>query len=153
MAEIMYAALDLAFRISDLTPHFSARVFVLQFRQLFQQRACALVARVGRYQRDLDDLVAALAGAPRVRHPLFAKAELLAVDRALGNLQHGAAVDGRYLDLGAEGGFGNGDGDGDFDIVAFAAEECVRFHLRRDIEIAGRRAMVPALPLPGTRRR
>ena len=75
--------------------------------QLAQQLAGALVARVGRLDDDLDDLVAALVGA-RVEHALLAQPELLAVLGALRNLQQRPAVDGRHFDLGAQRRFPDG---------------------------------------------
>ena len=55
----------------------------------------------GRLQRDFDNLIAARVLA-RIEHTLFAQAELLAVLRALRNLQQRAAVDGGHFDLGAQ---------------------------------------------------
>jgi hypothetical protein len=45
--EIMYAALDFAFAISDLGPHFGPWVLRVNFSHLAQQFAGALIARVG----------------------------------------------------------------------------------------------------------
>ena len=85
------------------------------------------------------DLIAALAGA-RIQHALFAQPEFLPVLGALRNLQQRAAVDGGHFDLGAQPGFVDAHRHGDLDIVAFAAEERMRLHAQRDVQIARRRA-------------
>src|ERR1019366_2913968 len=55
---------------------------------------------------------------------------------ALRDLEQGAAVNRGNLDFGSQRGLPNGDGHGDFNIVAFAAEEWMRFHFGRDVQIA-----------------
>src|SRR5271157_20551 len=138
-AEIMNAALDFAFAMSDLGPDSGARVFGIQAGQFAEEFAGALVARIGRYQGHFHDLVSALVGA-RVEHAFFAEAELLAVYGSLRNLQQGASVDGRNFDLGAERRFRDFDGNLDFYVIAIAVEERVLFHLGGDVKIARGRA-------------
>src|ERR1022692_2715244 len=131
----MYAALDFTFAISDLRPHFGAWVLGVKLGQFAQEFAGALVARVGCGDGDFDDLVAALVGA-LVEDALFAQTEALGVGGALRDLEQGAAVNRGNLDFGSQRGLPNGDGHGDFNIVAFAAEEWMRFHFGGDVEIA-----------------
>src|SRR5215467_14002067 len=91
-AEIMKAAaLDFDFAtVSDLRPHFRARIFGVELAELAQKLLGPLVARRGGFDRDFDDLVAALVVAG-VEHAFLAKAEALAVLRALRDLEQGAA--------------------------------------------------------------
>src|ERR1022692_3328827 len=131
----MYAALDFAFAISNLGPHRGAWVLRVKRREFAQDFLGAFVARFGCGDGDFDDLVAALVGA-LVEHTLFAQTEALGVGGALRDLEQGAAVNRGNLDFGSQRGLPNGDGHGDFNIVAFAAEEWMRFHLGGDVEIA-----------------
>src|ERR1039457_6374953 len=138
-AEIMKAALDFAFAMSDLGPDSGARVFGIQTGQFAQQLTRAFIARIGSHQGHFHDLVAALVGA-RVEHALFAEAELLAINRALRNLQQGASVDGGNFDFGAKRRFRHFDGNLDFDVIAIAVEERMFRHPHGDVQIAWRRA-------------
>src|SRR5438270_323265 len=98
----MYAALDFPFAISSLGPHGGARVFILMnLGELAEEFARALIARIRRRERDLDNLVPTLIG-PRIEHTLFPQPELLPVRRPLRNLQQRAAVNRRHLDAGTE---------------------------------------------------
>src|SRR5262252_1410584 len=99
--EIMYAAFDLAFAISNLRPDLGAGIFGMQFRQLAQDLPGALVLYVGRLDSNLHNLVSALIRA-RVQHSLFPQPELLAVLRALRHFEQRPAVDGRHFDLRAQ---------------------------------------------------
>src|SRR5471032_2978968 len=129
----------------NLGPHFGARVFGVESGHFTQKLASALIARVGRNDRDLHDLIAALVGA-RVEHTLFAQTEFLAVHGPLRNFEQGAAairggaIDGGHLDLGAESGFPHRHRNRDFDVVAIAMEEGVVLHLGGDVKIARRRS-------------
>src|SRR5471030_2730860 len=129
----------------NLGPHFGARVFGVESGHFTQKLASALIARVGRNDRDLHDLIAALVGA-RVEHTLFAQTEFLAVHGPLRNFEQGAAairggaIDGGHLDLGAESGFPHRHRNGDLDVVAIAMEEGVVLHFGSDVEIARRRS-------------
>src|ERR1039457_236589 len=138
-AEIMKAALDFAFAMSDLGPDPRARVFGIQPGHFAEELTGAFVARIGSGDSDFYDLVAALVGA-RVEHTFFAEAKLLAVHGSLRNLQQGASVDGRNFDLGAERRFPDSHRNLDLDIIAIAVEERMFFHPGGDIEIARRRA-------------
>src|ERR1039458_7765069 len=88
-AEIMKAALDFAFAMSDLGPDPRARVFGIQPGHFAEELTGAFVARIRSGDSDFYDLVAALVGA-RVEHTFFAEAKLLAVHGSLRNLQQGA---------------------------------------------------------------
>src|SRR5690348_12248554 len=109
---------------SDLCPHFSPRIFRMHFPELPEQFARALVPRIGRFDRDLDDLVAVLPR-PRVENALLAHTEALSILCALRNLELRAPVDGRHFDLRPERGFPHCNGNRDLDVVALAPEERV----------------------------
>src|SRR5471032_524408 len=102
----------------NLGPHFGARVFGVESGHFTQKLASALIAWVGRNDRDLHDLIAALVGA-RVEHTLFAQTEFLAVHGPLRNFEQGAAA--------IRG-------------VAIEMEEGVVLHFGSDVEIARRRS-------------
>src|ERR1035438_5730626 len=138
-AEIMKAALDFAFAMSDLGPDPGARIFGIQAGHFAEKLAGAFVARIGSCDGDFHDLVAALVGA-RVEHALLAEAELLAVHGSLRNLQQGASVDGRNFDLGAQRRFPDSHRNLDLYVVAIAVEEKMLFDLGGDVEIARRGA-------------
>src|ERR1017187_2271335 len=138
-AEIMKAALDFAFAMSDLGPDCGARVFGIQAGQFAEQFAGFFVARIGSGDSNFYDLVAALVGA-RVEHALFAQAELLAVHGSLRNLQQGASIDGRDFDLGAQRRFPDSHRNLDPDVIAIAVEERMLLHPGGNVEIARRRA-------------
>src|ERR1039458_47831 len=91
-AEIMKAALDFAFAMSDLGPDPRARVFGVQRGDLAAELTGAIVGRIGSGDSYFYDLVAALVGA-RFEHTFFAEAKLLAFYGSLRNLQQGASVD------------------------------------------------------------
>src|SRR5947209_5807298 len=55
----------------------------------------------------------------------------------------GSAVEGRHLDLGPEGGFGEGDGHGEEQVLAFAVEQLVGCDMDDHVEVA-RRAAIPS---------
>src|ERR1039458_370620 len=120
-AEIMKAALDFAFAMSDLGPDPGARIFGIQAGHFAEKLAGAFVARIGSCDGDFHDLVAALVGA-RVEHALLAEAELLAVHGSLRNLQQGASVDGRNFDLGAQRRFPDSHRNLDLYVVAIAVD-------------------------------
>src|ERR1017187_2550089 len=134
-AEIMKAALDFAFAMSDLGPDSGARVFGIQAGHFAEELARAFVARIGSHEGHFHDLIAALAGA-RVEHAFFAEAELLAVHGSLRNLQQGASVNGGNFDLGAERRFRNRHGNLNLDVIALAVEKRMFRHPGGDVEIA-----------------
>src|SRR5438128_5408574 len=120
--EIMKAALDRAFAISDLRPDLRPRIVRMQLRQFPQNLLGTLVLHLGGLDHNLHDLIAALI-LTRVEDALLAQAELLPALRPGRDLEQRAAVNGGHFDLGAQSRLGHRDGNRDLNVVAFAVEE------------------------------
>src|SRR5262252_7288823 len=83
----------------------------------------------------LDDLVTARAFARGRRHAFLAQAQLLPALGSRGNLELGAAVNGRHLNLCAQSGLRGRHRHGDVDIVALAAKDWMLAYANDDEEI------------------
>src|SRR6185436_5719918 len=78
-----------------------------------------------------------IGSAAQRRHALALEAHTLAGLRAFGNGHtHAAAIDGRHLDLAAEGGIAHGDRRAGKQRLAVALEDVVLFYRDEDVEIA-----------------
>src|SRR5580700_8529441 len=107
----------------DVLPEFSAWVFWVQLGQLAQNFLRALVVRHRDCGLDLHDLISARAFFRGRWNTLFAQPQFLTGLSSGRNLEHGAAIDGRDLNFGAERRFGDGDGDSQMNVVAFTMED------------------------------
>src|SRR6266542_2642169 len=145
----MYAPLPLrlVIEVSNLGPQLRARVLRMQLFQLVPQLLGLHVCNLRDDDADLDNLVSDHFGAGRRRHALLPHAQLLPALGAGRNAEHGAAVDGRHLHLGAQGGLPWQDGQRDADVIGLAVEHRVLGDAYDHVEIAGRRATRPGIAL------
>src|SRR5579863_8884379 len=86
----------------DVLPKFRPWIFGIQLCQLSQDFFRTLVASHGDSGLDFDDLISACALFGGRRDALFAQPKLLPRLGSRRNLEHGAAIDGRNLSLGAK---------------------------------------------------
>src|SRR6266542_3520064 len=152
--EIMYAPLPLRLVIkllaaSNLAPQLLPRVLRMQLLQLVPQLLGLHVLNFRDDNADLDDLVADDAGAGCRGHALLAHAQLLPGLRAGRNAQHGPAVNGGHLDLGALRGLPREDRQGNVDVVGLAFEDRMLGDPHDDVEIARRRASGSGISFAG----
>src|SRR5689334_17417153 len=134
--------------MSDLRPHFAARIFRMKLGHLAEQFAGLFVPRLRRFNGNFYNLIPTLIGA-LAEHSLFAQTEALAILGALLNFEQRAPVDGGHFDLGAESRFPDRDRHFDFDVVALALEERMLLYFGVDVEIARRGALRAGVPLAG----
>src|SRR5579863_10377983 len=104
-----------------LAPDFRARIGGVQRRVLAQQFLGAFIVHLRSLHNDLDDLVAARRGS-RILHALLAHTELLSVLGALRNLELRPAIDGGYLDRGAQASLVDTHRDSDQNVIRIAPE-------------------------------
>src|SRR6185312_1743406 len=116
-AEIMYAARPFLRTMLE-SPRLSglrlfedrlARILGVEFGELAQQLAAALVLELGHADHHFHVLVSANAVVLGRNHAAFAHAELLPRLRARGNVEQRLALDGGHADLGPQGGLGDAD--------------------------------------------
>src|SRR5262245_54521984 len=76
------------------------------------------------------------------------EAEPLAAARAGGDLDDGSSLEGRHVEIAAQGGFEDAHRHLADEVVPLAPEQRMRLDPNRDVGVSGRAASEPVIPLP-----